>query len=264
MGLAKRTADILGSLTIKGTPDFMAPELFDAWKDPKTIDPFLADMWSFGETIFRTLTNQKAFESRPSLHQYLTGHLEFPRSILHQVHASEDLIDFTQSLMKPEPKERYSASQAIEHRWVKSGLKQPPSPTELSLLPEGPLPVLRYSQSHEITPPSGSWSTTGDQRILVQRPRAQLSDSVESNGALDKESSNEKDGWPDGDETRDLFHEKGTPAKHVLQRNRFESQDQVTLVPRNPNEKRKTAVVVVSADRKHSNYRTKVDYLFVS
>ena len=232
MGLAKRTVNKSGSVKAKGTLDFMAPELVDPLGDPKTVDPYLADMWSFGETIFRMLTNQKTFENSRSLYRYLEGRLEYPRSTLSQVQASEDSMNFTQSLMKPESKERITASQAVEHKWVKSGFKGPPStsPAELSHLPGGPLPdpLHPHNPSHETTLPSGTWGTT---------------DPTEGTSSVASQ--------PDSDEVRYIVHGRGTSTEDVLQQNKLKIQDQASLLPKSPDKKRSTIAVVVSADIRH-------------
>lgn len=163
LGLTKRIEDIAGSTTVRGTFDFMPPEMVGFDGNPRSADPFFADMWCFGEMVSRMLTNRRTFDNLNLLFNYKQGGVEFPTRALYEKKASEDAINFIRSLMDSEPKKRLTAVQAFEHSWVKPALQEPSSPTELlplegSLGPEDWNP--HVPPTDQLTQPSGEWSMT--------------------------------------------------------------------------------------------------------
>lgn len=109
--------------TVKGTPQFMAPELLGL----ATLSPSLssestnqcaADMWSLGEIVFQMLTKKPAFPQRSQLILYIQGSHPFPNFLLTQCGVSSCGQDFILSAMQLSPDSRLKALQACNHEWM--------------------------------------------------------------------------------------------------------------------------------------------------
>ena len=59
----------------------------------------------------------------------------------------EELISFINSIIKPDPNERLSAAQALQHPWIKNGPEQAP-PYQLTEKDSGGEAGLRLLQKH--------------------------------------------------------------------------------------------------------------------
>jgi WD40 repeat protein len=120
-GISKRAEDGNGPSTVKGTLEFMAPELLGWVKsttDPKLLDYQAADMWALGETAFRMLTGKRTFEDIRTLSDYCRGTQEFPFD--HLISSAEDNgAQFISNLMAVDPHLRMSATDALQHPWMK-------------------------------------------------------------------------------------------------------------------------------------------------
>jgi serine/threonine protein kinase len=120
LGLSRRNEDATGKTTIVGTRQFMAPETIGKpfSGDPTTADPKSADMWCLGETVSYVLTKCPTFPDTEELVQYQQREAEFPDDGLKRKGYSEEVIDFVRSLMKADPPQRFTVSQALEHSWI--------------------------------------------------------------------------------------------------------------------------------------------------
>lgn len=98
----------------------MAPETAGFHDDPKSVDPCLADMWCFGETVFQMLTGSGTFSNLANLVNYSKGDVEFPVGGMKEANTSNDAMDFVKSLMKVNPNERLEAAEAQDHPWMTS------------------------------------------------------------------------------------------------------------------------------------------------
>ncbi|KAL6412242.1 Death-associated protein kinase 1 [Ilyonectria robusta] len=98
----------------------MAPETAGFHDDPKSVDPCLADMWCFGETVSQMLTGSGTFSNLANLVHYSKGDVEFPVGGMKEANASDDAVDFVKSLMKFNPNERLEAAKAQDHPWMTS------------------------------------------------------------------------------------------------------------------------------------------------
>lgn len=102
---------------MRWTPGFIAPEtiFFD---DQKTADPFLVDIWCFGETVFQALTNSHTFSGLPELNRYQSNATQFPSEALRQASVRNECIDFIECLMRPLPSQRLDTNTARAHSWM--------------------------------------------------------------------------------------------------------------------------------------------------
>jgi serine/threonine protein kinase len=120
-GISKRAEDGNGPSMVKGTIEFMAPELL-GWvkstEDPKSLDYQAADMWALGETAFRMLTGKRTFEDLRTLSDYCSGTQEFPLDELISP-AGDNQARFISNLMAVDPHLRISATDALQHPWMK-------------------------------------------------------------------------------------------------------------------------------------------------
>jgi hypothetical protein len=163
LGLSRRSGASSGTTTVRGTPDFMAPETIGKpfLGDPKQANPFSADIWSLGETLSRALTGHRTFPDNEHLIRYQGYLLSFPNDALRQSGVSAEAVDFIHSLMEVNPLLRLTAADALKHPWITrssnstTGPYEPTSiPYPLSVNPEDPL-------SHsQITQASGQWTLT--------------------------------------------------------------------------------------------------------
>lgn len=111
--------------TYGGTEGFIAPEIIaqrghlDCEDLEGTYEYTVAvDIWALGEIAFRALTQKTPFER--GLAAYVKGKLEFPIEKLHAQEVSDQGCDFIARVMKPIPKDRLSASEALSHHWIAS------------------------------------------------------------------------------------------------------------------------------------------------
>ncbi|RSL90092.1 hypothetical protein CDV31_015765, partial [Fusarium ambrosium] len=137
LGLSKRIGTDDATTTVQGTPGFMPPESVAGIGDnPRHIDPFPADMWCLGETIFYLLTRKRTFGGNlMQLRQYWKGE-PFPNEPLLHVRASDAAISFVQELMARLPVQRLTAEMADQHELMKMEPEQEPE-RETRETPEG-------------------------------------------------------------------------------------------------------------------------------
>ncbi len=131
-GISKRIEGLTEMLsTIKGTPQYMAPELLG--HEPGSavqVDHRAADMWSLGEMVHRMLTATAIFSSFAALFHYTfrPDALQFHELAKHG--ASGDVESLIRALMKPTPEHRLTSDKALEHAWI-----QPCKPSRVNLAP---------------------------------------------------------------------------------------------------------------------------------
>ncbi|CAG9948050.1 unnamed protein product [Clonostachys rosea f. rosea IK726] len=119
-GISKRGGDMTELTAIRGTPNFLPPELLGFGKGGKLTHSFAIDMWCLGETLFRMLSGRRTFEQLHDVVKYCTGRTTFPTSILQKAGVSEKAVSFVSSLMLVDPESRLTASNAGEHGWLQS------------------------------------------------------------------------------------------------------------------------------------------------
>ncbi|KAF2096302.1 kinase-like protein, partial [Rhizodiscina lignyota] len=115
-GISKRMEENLDPpSTVKGTQQFMAPELLGFGSKPgddnkTSLYAFAADMWAFGEMIFQLTTKKPVFPKLSDLAAYASGTLRFPEVALNQVNMSSCGRNFLLFAMSSRPQIRLSAA----------------------------------------------------------------------------------------------------------------------------------------------------------
>ncbi|CAG8000680.1 unnamed protein product [Penicillium olsonii] len=122
-GLSKRIEEASGASTLlKGTPGFIAPELYELTERGT---PYAPDLWAVGATLFFMLVKRHVFDSVGQLARYATNSKDFPTNLLIDVGATRLAITFIKSLMFVEPRHRATADIAFQHEWLQSGSSLP-------------------------------------------------------------------------------------------------------------------------------------------
>ncbi|KAJ0424924.1 kinase-like domain-containing protein [Aspergillus carlsbadensis] len=151
-GISKRIEDGIGLPTMtKGTPGYMAPELLGFI--PRGT-PYAVDIWAVGEITFQLLTKRPAFESPGRLSNYVQDTSNFFYDPIHATRTTELGINFILSTLRPEPDQRISARDALEHRWMDQSL---PSAYEPVSKEPTQLPVI--TDTDAMTEQFASWDT---------------------------------------------------------------------------------------------------------
>ncbi|KAA6391551.1 MAG: putative Serine/Threonine kinase domain protein [Streblomastix strix] len=96
------------TLSARGTPPYMAPELYLNGKEDVKVD-----IWSLGIVIYQIVTHTFPFDPKNEyeIGQFLTNRiLNRPSSI-----TNDDLWDLLQQMLNFDPKTRISAAEALQH-----------------------------------------------------------------------------------------------------------------------------------------------------
>mmetsp|Transcript_32566 Transcript_32566/g.85579 ORF Transcript_32566/g.85579 Transcript_32566/m.85579 type:complete len:571 (-) Transcript_32566:452-2164(-) len=104
-----------------GTPSYMAPEL---WTERETPYDSSVDMWAIGVVTYMLLSGQRPFhhqDKKEKTRMIRQDPVRFPDA--HWSHLSAEAKDFCTALMKKNPKDRLSASEAVKHPWIQQQSK---------------------------------------------------------------------------------------------------------------------------------------------
>lgn len=118
-GISKRIEGSKAQSTVKGTLQYMAPELIYHVAG-NSINYLAADMWALGTMVYRLLTLMPVFPNPGAYTYYLVNVESFPLEELKKRNVNSDAILFIRSLMGPRPGERLSSDKAMDHAWVAS------------------------------------------------------------------------------------------------------------------------------------------------
>ncbi|KAA6383630.1 MAG: putative AUR protein kinase, partial [Streblomastix strix] len=113
----KKRIDYLTLMTQRGTLPYMPPEMFLALDAGKVQADSNVDIWSLGITFYQIVTHTFPFQTQSTfMEQYKkTGILNRPPSI-----KDKNLWDLITQMLKFDPKERISASDALKHPFFTS------------------------------------------------------------------------------------------------------------------------------------------------
>lgn len=162
-GISRRSLghEMNSTTTKRGTPVFWPPELHGfVTSDAEGYgNLYAADMWCFGETLFRVLTGQATFGNVAKLSKFAFGQIDFPEAILKDLSVSEGGVAFLRSLIVCNPRDRLTALDALEHPWFDQNIpnsywEQPSTP-----LTENVNATDLPYRHQETTGPSAVWPT---------------------------------------------------------------------------------------------------------
>jgi len=122
-GLSRHDTQNFGVMKTKvGTPYYVAPEVL------KREYTKSCDVWSIGVITYILLCGYPPFygdSDNEIFDSVRTGQYDFPANEWDEI--SQDAKDFIESLLKQDPSERLSASQAMRHKWIVAQLGEHPN-----------------------------------------------------------------------------------------------------------------------------------------
>jgi hypothetical protein len=160
LGLSRRIGGDTAS-TARGTPGFKPPESIKPIPVDTPAEPYAADMWSFGATVFKMLTGRPAFDNDVSIYNYRQGIEEFPGAVLRYAGCSLPAIILLRSVMNADPRSRMTAPAAVRTPWFMSTTTLPypfrtPAPSATLS------PARTNIQMGDHTQVSGEWTEFDD------------------------------------------------------------------------------------------------------
>lgn len=161
---------------MRGTLKFLPPEMLS--RDAE-LDPFAADMWQFGTTVFYVLTNQAPFPSPVETVQYRKGTFLYPEKTLKSLGVSNNAISFLRLVMAADPAERMTAVAATGHVWVRD---EEAHQTETNFLGNTARDQTIPLTKEDTTLPSGEWTLPIKHTNAVKEHANILSDVTRTSG----------------------------------------------------------------------------------
>ncbi|KAL5181477.1 Mitogen-activated protein kinase kinase kinase 5 [Glycine soja] len=130
-GMAKHLTGHVADLSLKGSPYWMAPELFQAGvqKDNSSDLAFAVDIWSLGCTIIEMFTGKppwSEYEGAAAMFKVMKDTPPIPETL------SAEGKDFLRLCFIRNPAERPTASMLLQHRFLKN-LQQPDVSSSMQL-----------------------------------------------------------------------------------------------------------------------------------
>ncbi|KAL5006301.1 hypothetical protein ScPMuIL_015107 [Solemya velum] len=113
---------------IIGTPDYVAPEVLDY--EPLGL---YTDMWSLGVLTYVMLTAHSPFagaSDQETFSNITQVNLDFPQSLFSAV--SHQSQDFIRKLLIKDHRKRMTASQCLDHPWIKGATEIPKNPSPVT------------------------------------------------------------------------------------------------------------------------------------
>jgi serine/threonine protein kinase len=123
-GLSKRLTESTAYRTMTGTLSYMAPEIhpyLDTYT-PSAEYTNAIDLWAVGCITYRLVTGDVPFPPGTSLLKYCKDKSLFPYDPLLDCGIKSICSRFVKELLETYPKQRPSASQALNHTWIITGM----------------------------------------------------------------------------------------------------------------------------------------------
>jgi serine/threonine protein kinase len=118
-GLSKRLTDTTAYHTRAGTQSYMAPEIFTSFGAGLEYTDAV-DIWAAGAIAYRLIAGCVPF-TVPALMKYCEDKTLFPCDPLFDCGLKSEGSRFLRQLLAAQPKDRPTASQALNHDWIISG-----------------------------------------------------------------------------------------------------------------------------------------------
>ena len=177
-GISKRVGDENGTTTVRGTPDFMAPETYgfkveedepQSSESSTVPDVYSVDMWSLGVMLFFLLTRRKPFGSVAELFSFVqsstSSNIRWPSKMATFHPNTKALLE---QLLAAKPASRGTAGQTLLNPWFKH-LRDELDPAtcvsvkDLEQHKQGPFATMTKSSRGKTSVFSAKWTDTGDQ-----------------------------------------------------------------------------------------------------
>ena len=100
----------------------MAPELKGVVvpeREQNTPNGYAADIWALGEITYQMMTSRPSFTNLIILCSYVQNMQTFPLALLEKIGISASGQEFITSTMSASPENRLTASQALNHSWLR-------------------------------------------------------------------------------------------------------------------------------------------------
>jgi serine/threonine protein kinase len=117
-GLSKKLTGTTAYRTKSGTQSYMAPEILEYLDTPGGEYTNAVDLWAVGCITYRLVTGIVPFPPGRSLLEYCKDASLFPYDALLDSGIKSSCSKFIKELLETGPKQRLSASQALDHAWI--------------------------------------------------------------------------------------------------------------------------------------------------
>ena len=162
-GISKRrrfTEDRMS--TMVGTPNFAAPEtipgLILETDEEDSVYTEAVDLWSLGALTFALCVGYVPFPSFRELQKYCSNNSVFPSEALWDKNITGHGTDFLKSLLNPDPVRRLSASEALQHPWLKEGPQKDVLENHDTLIDLAPAPEYDESRAPMLATETAEWN----------------------------------------------------------------------------------------------------------
>ncbi|KAI3785508.1 hypothetical protein L1987_44627 [Smallanthus sonchifolius] len=169
-GLAKHLSPHVTDLSLKGSPHWMAPEVFQAVmrNDANPEHTYTMDIWSLGCTVIEMVTGKppwSEFNGVQAMFNVLNRSPTIPETL------SSDGKDFLNRCLQRNPEKRPSAALLLEHPFVRlSPCKQEFSGLKLNEIPYNPRDLTAYPKDMMQHSPC-KWAKQGRLRFHCGTPK---------------------------------------------------------------------------------------------
>lgn len=101
-----------------GTDGYIAPEIWGYGHAETSVYSFKVDIWSLGCLLYTIITGEPPLQEFRAYIAYTNSGGPFPSEQLIEQSLNGAGIEFIMSLMAPLPEDRFTADQALKHRWL--------------------------------------------------------------------------------------------------------------------------------------------------